>query len=263
MLANWQRYGRGFGRLAALAWVMATAALALGLRRRHRRDLAGRARWLQQTSQRALAALGVKRLAAARPPAPALIASNHLGYLDILVLAAVTPVVFVAKREVGGWPAFGWFARMAGTRFIDREKRRDVARVAAELDAPLAAGVGVVLFLEGTSTAGGTVLPFRSSLLQPAIEYGWTVTPVALGYDVPAGHSAADEVCWWGDMKLGPHLWNLCTLPEIAVRVAWGEPVVGATDRKELADALHARVIALARSPMDSLIEAASPSLRP
>ena len=35
------------------------------------------------------------------------LAANHTSYLDTVVLAAVIPVVFVAKSDVAGWPFFG------------------------------------------------------------------------------------------------------------------------------------------------------------
>jgi lyso-ornithine lipid O-acyltransferase len=252
-----RRFFRSIARLLALGWVMLTAAAAFGLSSTHRRDAGTRARWLQQTSRRALRALRVAVRVAGNPPRRAIVAANHLGYLDILVLAAATPVVFVAKREVRGWPLFGWFARMAGTRFIDRARRGDVARVAGELAPALAAGASVVLFLEGTSTDGREVLPFRPSLLEPAAANGWPVVPAALAYAVPAGYSVPREVCWWGDMTLAPHLLNLAALPRIDARIAWGRPICS-SDRKELAATSHAAVVGLCarRRPAPALVEA-------
>lgn len=233
---------RAAARGLAFGWVLATAAVE---RFGGARDPAARARWLQRTCRRALRALGVRCRAVGRPGAGELIVANHLGYLDILVLGAARPVVFVAKREVRTWPVFGWFARQAGTRFVDRERRGDVARVAAEFAPAVAAGLSVVVFPEGTSSDGRTVLPFKSSLLAPAVAQGWSVVPVALGYAVPAGHDAATAVCWWGDMRLGPHLRQLCGLPRIAATAAWGEAEPAAADRKALAATLHGRVTRL------------------
>src|SRR5205823_2110243 len=110
---------------------------------RSRRRLRLRARWLQRTCRAGLRVHGV-RLSTTGSPAPgALVVSNHLSYLDILLFAALTPVIFVAKREVKHWPVFGWLARLAGTRFIDREKRSDVVRIAEDFAPILNAGVSV------------------------------------------------------------------------------------------------------------------------
>jgi len=53
------------------------------------------------------------------------------------------------------------------------------------------------------------------------------------------------EVCWWGDMTLPPHLFNLAGLPHINAHVGWGEPLPHTGDRKVLAAALHQRVLRL------------------
>jgi len=226
-------------RLLAFGWVLVSAAVALGF---YRRSLAARALWLHRTCQRALRALGVHTSAVGEPATGAIIVANHVSYLDILVLAATRPVVFVAKREVRSWPVFGWFARGAGTRFIDRERRGDVARVAAEFAPAVAAGISVVMFLEGTSTDGRAVKPFKSSLLAPAVEARWPVVPAAISYGLPAGHDVATEVCWWGDMTLTPHLLHLFALPRIDAYVAWGAAEPATADRKALAVTLHRRV---------------------
>lgn len=244
ILADPGRPGRTLLRLARLAAAIEVALVA-STHARHRRDLAGRARWLQRACRLGLRALGVRLRVKGRPPGSAIVAANHLGYLDVLVLGALAPTVFVAKREVAGWPVFGGLARLAGTRFIDRNKRADVRRVADELAAPLAAGVNVVLFLEGTSTDGATVRPFKSSLLEPAAQGRLPVVPAAITFGVPAGYSAARDVCWWGDMTLAPHLFNLASLPWIDAQVAWGGEVDAAGDRKVLARELQHRVAEL------------------
>ena len=235
--------------MLAFSWVMLSAAARMV----HRPgDLAARARWLQGTSQRLLRVLGVRLLAIGEPSVGPVIVSNHVSYIDILVLAASRPVVFVAKREVKDWPIFGWFARQAGTCFVDRERRGDVARVAAAFAPAVASGVGVVIFLEGTSTNGQTVRPFKSSLLAPVVTQLWPVVPTAISYSLPSGHDVASEVCWWGDMTLTRHLLHLFTLGRIDAFVASGVAERAAVDRKELALRLHQSVTRLHRGLTDS-----------
>jgi 1-acyl-sn-glycerol-3-phosphate acyltransferase len=233
---------RAVGRIIAFAWVAFSAAVMM---MRCGSDLAARARWLQRICGRAVRVLGVTVTEVGEPSAGAIIVANHVSYLDILVLAALRPVVFVAKREVRGWPIFGWFAHQAGTRFIDRERRGDVARVAAEFAPAVASGVSIVIFLEGTSTDGQAVRPFKSSLLAPAVAARWNIVPAAISYALPAGRDVATEVCWWGDMTLAPHLLHLFTLPRIRAFVAWGAAEPAMADRKALAVALHRRVTRL------------------
>lgn len=234
--------------MIAMLAVLAGAALGSVVRGGKKENVAERARWLSGICRRLLRVIGVRLTTTdAAPGKGAVIVANHLGYLDILVLAAQTPVVFVAKREVRGWPVFGWFAERAGTRFIDRERRGDVVRIAEELGPVLAAGVSVVLFLEGTSSDGREVKAFRASLLEPAVANGWPVVAAGLVYAVPQGRVVEDEVCWWGEMTLAPHLWNLLTLPWIEARLGWGESRSAGRheDRKMLAAALREEVMRL------------------
>ena len=129
---------------------------------------ARRAAWLQRHCRRALDIFPLKPRAAGPVPSRGLLISNHLGYLDILVLSAITPAVFVSKREVKFWPVFGQFAQMAGTLFVNRERRTQVGHVNDEIQNALDDGALVVLFPEGKSSNGADVLPFKSALLEPA-----------------------------------------------------------------------------------------------
>lgn len=244
-------YGRGAGRGLALGLVLGGAwagGVVLG-GLAGEAGLADRARGLQGLCARLLRVLGINLETTGTPPKQgALIVANHLSYLDVLVLGALAPTVFVAKKEVAGWPVFGGLARRAGTLFIDRGRVRDAARVGAEMAAALRAGVNVAVFLEGTSTDGGGVGRFKSALLEPAITAGWPVVPVALDYTAAAGVSVAEEIAWWGAMELGPHLTNLTTVPWVRAHVAWGCVRGAAGERKALAEELREAVIALRRA---------------
>ncbi|MFA5265858.1 MAG: lysophospholipid acyltransferase family protein [Opitutaceae bacterium] len=241
-LVRWLRIvKRGTVFFGTLAYFAAAYALNPG----NRRDLAARAFWLHRITCSIMKILGAKSVQKGLPPKGTLIVANHISYLDIIVISASMPVVFVAKSEVRGWPIFGWFAQLAGTRFIDRKHRGDVVRIADGILPALEAGVSVVLFLEGTSSDGGKVLPFKASLLEPAARGGLAVTPAAIGYKAPPGHRAATEICWWGDMTLAPHLVNLFSLEHIDASLAWGETFSATEDRKALALELHAQVSAL------------------
>jgi 1-acyl-sn-glycerol-3-phosphate acyltransferase len=193
-----------------------------------------------------LGVLDIEVESTGQPPARGLLVSNHLSYADILVLGAAQPLVFVAKSELRGWPVIGWVTRCAGTVFVNRRRPRDVRRVIGEFPRVVAAGVVVAFFPEGTSSDGRTVLPFHSSLLDPAVRHGWLVTPVWIEYSVDAGDGdAATEVCWWGDADFGGHFWNFLSIRRIRVRVRYGGSQPAGSDRKELARRLRARVGAL------------------
>lgn len=209
---------------------------------------AGRRVWLRRTARNILRAMNVKVSIEGFPPTGGLLVSNHLSYLDILVLASLTPATFVSKQDVAGWPVFGWLAKCAGTIFVKRERRADVGRVSHEISLALHSGALVVLFPEGTSSSGQTVLPFRSSLLEPVFESSHPVHAAALDYHLSDG-SVEEEVCYWGDMVLGPHLLNLLSKKTIHATVRFGGPERnGFTDRKQLAKSLQESVLRLRSS---------------
>lgn len=178
------------------------------------------------------------------PEPPFFLVHNHLSYLDILVLHAHVRGRFLSKLEISGWPIAGWLARLAGTLFIDRDKRRDVSRVIPEMQAVLAAGDGVMIFPEGTSSPGERILPFHPSLLQVPTSLSMPTHWGTLAYRVPAGSQPAFwSVCWWGDMPFGSHFLKLMALPRIDVALRFGSPPVRADDRKTLAARLHERMV--------------------
>jgi len=177
------------------------------------------------------------------PPPPFFLVSNHLSYVDILVYAAVAPGRFVAKQEVRRWPGVGFLTRVGGTIFIDRSAPRDALRVQERLAKAVAAGEGVLVFAEATSSAGREVLPFRPALLDWAARSSHPVHFASISYRTPPGAVPAHQgVCWWGDMEFAPHFMALCRLSEIRASVAFGPAPVAGDDRRELAERLRAAV---------------------
>ena len=177
------------------------------------------------------------------PLEPVLLVSNHLSYVDIVLIASQFPCVFVSKAEVGSWPLVGRLAGWMQTLFVDRTLRRDVQRVAGEIRERLHRGQSVVFFPEGTSTEGVDVRAFHPALLEPAAREGWPVRHVALRYFTPPGAPPASEaVCWWGDMSFAPHLWALLAVPSFVARMSFGPEPIRDSDRKSLARRLHVEV---------------------
>jgi 1-acyl-sn-glycerol-3-phosphate acyltransferase len=115
------------------------------------------------------------------------VVANHVSWLDIFALHAAGPVRFIAKAEIARWPVLGRLVGGAGTLFIERSRRHDTHRVNVEVAAALEAGDIVAVFPEGTTTDGTSVLPFKGSLLQPIVDAGGAVQPVAIRYRTRAG----------------------------------------------------------------------------
>ena len=223
------------------AIVTQTVRLALSRAARQKR---ARAEWLQRIASGCVGILHLKINRFGALPESGLLVANHLSYLDIILLAAQRPCVFVSKLEVRTWPIFGACAKLGGTLFVDRKHRGDVAAVAGQMRAALDEGVLVVLFPEGTSSGGASVLPFKSSLLEPALYLACPVTAVAITYALDEG-SVANEICYWRDMTLLPHLLNVWSKQLIYSYLRCGIARQRRGERKSLARELHAEVAAL------------------
>jgi 1-acyl-sn-glycerol-3-phosphate acyltransferase len=200
-----------------------------------------RALWLQRTARHVGRIFQLDVQSAGMIPASGLLISNHVSYVDILVLVSLTPAVFVAKREVKSWPVMGWLAQMGGTLFIDRERRTHVGEVNDEIENALDGGALVIVFPEGTSSDGRTILPFKSSLLEPATQQEHPLTVGCIQYTLADGDTGA-EVCYWGDTVFFPHLINLLSKRSVRASVRFATVEHHSTDRKELAQQLHAAV---------------------
>jgi 1-acyl-sn-glycerol-3-phosphate acyltransferase len=174
-----------------------------------------------------------------------LLVANHASWLDIILLSGVTPLSFVAKSEISGWPIFGTLARLQRTVFVSRERRNQTGQVADHIGQRLAAGDCLVLFPEGTSHDGNSVLPFKSALLgaaeaRRADGRHVTVQPVSIAYTgchgMPMGREMRPFFTWFGDMEMAPHLWEALKTGPLDVTVEFHAPAtLDQMSRKELA----------------------------
>jgi 1-acyl-sn-glycerol-3-phosphate acyltransferase len=141
-----------------------------------------------------LAVLGIKlvRQGPAMKPGSLLVA-NHVSWLDILVLLAMSPVRLVAKGEVGSWPGIGALAGLSGAIFIDRSRPKALPATVAEVTAALKAGRTVAAFPEGTTFCGANQGRFRPALFQAAIDANAPVVPAWIRYDTTAAAFIGDD----------------------------------------------------------------------
>lgn len=188
------------------------------------RTLDRRAHWLQASGRRVLRSMGICFPVAGPIPTHGLVVANHLSYLDIVVLSAVMPCFFVAKKEVGQWPYFGRAARAGGTLFLDRSSLASAESVAKTIQERLELPIAVVLFPEGTST-DGRMRRFHTRLFEPAVAIGAPVTAAAIRYLTTDG-TPERELCWFGDASFGPHLMKTLGRPGVRAELRFGEPHV-------------------------------------
>jgi 1-acyl-sn-glycerol-3-phosphate acyltransferase len=175
---------------------------------------------------------------------PCFFVANHLGYMDILVIASVLDATFVSMNELERWPVFGFMARRFGTIFVDRKRKRDIPEINRQMEAALERSDVVVLFPEGRHSRGTGVLPFRSALLEAAARtqraVAWGVLHYATGPDDPP---AAQSVPWVG-VTFKEQVLVLLALGRVDARLEIGADVVRGDDRKRLAEETRARIVA-------------------
>lgn len=227
------------------------------------RRLALKQRW----SRRLLDILGIRLDAALAGVEPgSLVVANHISWVDVFVINAARPVAFVAKAEVRQWPLLGWLAARTDTVFLRRGSRGHAKIVNGEIDALLGAGKDVAIFPEGTTTDGTHLLGFHGALLQPAVESGRPIQPLALAYETPDGRQCLAPA-YVGDTSLGQCLAAMLAERRIVARLRPTPPLATpGCARRELARAAHAAIaFSLGLPPASSRpgISADPPDARP
>ncbi|TVQ67051.1 MAG: 1-acyl-sn-glycerol-3-phosphate acyltransferase [Balneolaceae bacterium] len=175
------------------------------------------------------------------PSPPFMLVCNHLSYLDIVPLYLHLDCTFVAKKEVRNWPLLGYMVSKMGVLFIDRSRKADVLRVNSQLKGAINSRQGVVLFPEGTSSGGESVLPFKSPLLEAAASESIPVFTACIRYQTaPADPPARDSVCFFGARHTFlQHVILMSRNRRIECEIAFHSDPVEHTDRKRLSELLH------------------------
>jgi 1-acyl-sn-glycerol-3-phosphate acyltransferase len=174
-----------------------------------------------------------------------LMVANHTSWADIVIFSAATPLSFVSKAEVARWPLFGTLARLQRSVFVERHRRSATGETRDIIRGRLLDGDTLLLFPEGTSHDGNTVLPFKSALLGAAearLAGGQhvKVQPVSTAFTglhgLPMGRENRPLFAWYGDMEMVPHLWEALLAGPLDVVVQFHQPLsLDVMDRKTLA----------------------------
>ena len=178
-------------------------------------------------------------------PAGYLIVANHLSYVDVMVMASLTRTVFVTSVEIKNTFGLGTMARLAGCIFVERRSRSNLEAEICELSENLISGQNVTVFPEATSTNGDVVLPFKKAMFRSVEGKSIPVLPISIRYltseNKPLNAETRDSVHWYGTMSFLPHLWRLCSLGDVPVRLDIKKPFNGIPYmcRRELAEHAH------------------------
>ena len=189
------------------------------------------------------AVMGVRLRVHGTPGGNALYLPNHMSWMDIPAILAASGSAFVANDGLARSPLFRLLAGMNDTVFIARHRRATIGAQVADVRRAVIDAGALTIFIEGTTSDGSRLLPFKSALLsalEPLPE-GLTVQPVMLRYAEGAA------VAWVGNE---PGLNNvrrmLARVRPIRIDIHFLEPLAGAAlaSRKTIAAAAHDAIAA-------------------
>ena len=149
--------------------------------------------------------------------------SNHLSYLDGISISSVFPLVFIGRRDLRTWPVFGLLSALSDTVFVNRESPLNLPQEIERISYLLSKGVNTILFPEGTSTNGDSLLSFKSSFFEAPLKSNSRIIPLVIRYlkinKKPLNQDNRDLVYWYGDMGFLSHLWKVLSLKSIEVEI--------------------------------------------
>lgn len=177
---------------------------------------------------------------------PALLVSNHISWLDILVIHAARYCRFVSKSDIRDWPLVGALATHSGTLYIERTSRKDALRMVHDMADAMKDGDVLAVFPEGTTSDGQSLLPFHANLIQSAIAADAPVQPMSLKFVDASTGELTLAPCYIGDDTLLASIWRTLTAPPITAVVSFGAPqTANGRERRQWASDLRESVAAL------------------
>ena len=200
---------------------------------------------VQVWSRGMLRRIGIELVVKGQPDmrGPLMLVANHISWLDITSLHAARFCRFVSKADIAQWPFIGKLASGIGTLFLERSSRRDAMRVVHHMAASLRAGDVLAVFPEGTTSDGGSLLPFHANLIEAAIVSNVPVQPVALQFIDRTTGEPSFAPCYIDDDTLAGSVWRTLVTPGIAVVITFGETQLAeGRDRRAWSKALQQAV---------------------
>lgn len=171
--------------------------------------------------------------------------ANHISWSDIHALNSIIPVRFIAKLEIKSWPVFGYLVTKSGTLFINRTIRKDAARIVEMTTDSLKQSENVCFFPEGTTTDGTHVMPFKSSIIQAAIDANASLWPLTIYYPTTDGQPNL-TMAYAGETTMIESMDQILRLRYPVVELHFLEPIACAGQTRQVVSH-HAREAIVAK----------------
>jgi 1-acyl-sn-glycerol-3-phosphate acyltransferase len=176
-------------------------------------------------------------------PPGSLLVSNHISWIDVFVISAAFPTAFIAKDDVQAWPLFGWLAVKNETLFIKRNNPRQARETNEKIANQLKQGKHVTVFPEGTTSNGLSVLAFHAALIQPALDVGKPVVPLAISYWEPGGRRSLAPR-YDGDITFYQSLMSILSRRCLRVKLITMQPLgLSGENRRQIAVAARELIL--------------------
>jgi len=150
--------------------------------------------------------------------------SNHISWLDTIVLSGIKPISFIARHDLEHWPLLGTFTSRMQSVFINRDNKFHAYRSIPAIEKKLNEGRSVHVFPEGTTSVGKTVLPFYPMFYEAAVRTGRPVQPVVISY-TDAGGNLLPEPAYIDDDTFGDTLGRMFLVDQIYAHVHFLSPM--------------------------------------
>lgn len=154
-------------------------------------------------------------------PVKFIIMPNHRSYIDIFLLAAFSPSVFVAKEEIKSWPILGQAVKAGRLILVKRDDMKSLLATMNKIKQSIANNIPVTVFPEGTTTKGPELKPFKNGTFKIAAELGVPVIPCAI-------HYYDNNNAWVGSDTFLGHFFRQFWIPWTTVQICFGRSIVHA-----------------------------------
>ncbi len=153
-----------------------------------------------------------------------LFVSNHLSWLDILILSAYHPMLFITSKEIEKTFFLGFMAKAGGSFFVNRRNMSDLFLELKTISEALLQGHNLMLFPEATSSNGEMVLNLKSTFIESCRTSNKPIYPLCINYKEIDGEVLSaenrDRLFWYGTMSFLPSFIKVLQCRKIVVKLS-------------------------------------------
>ena len=145
---------------------------------------------------------------------------NHRSYIDIFIVAALTPAAMVGKEEIKKWPFGKLGIKVTNSILVNRSEIKSLIKTMNRIKKSVNQGIPVILFPEGGTYKGPLTNPFKKGSFQIAADANIPVIPMAI-------HYKDEDDAWVGNDNLLSHFFKQMGKLVTKVYINYGTPVSG------------------------------------